>query len=51
MKYPRIDLKEIEELKKKNFEERLKFIEFYVEWLKKTDNKTWSKQQAKIINK
>ena len=30
----KIDLKELDELKRKNFEERLKFIEVYVRWLK-----------------
>ena len=35
MKLPKIDLKEMEDLKRRNFEERLRFIEIYVEWLKK----------------
>ncbi len=34
MEIPEVDLKEMEELKKKNFEERLKFIELYVKWVK-----------------
>jgi len=34
MEYPKIDLQELERMKKKNFEERLKFIELYVKWLK-----------------
>ncbi len=34
MELPEIDLKEMEEIKRRNFEERLKFIEFYVKWLK-----------------
>lgn len=34
MNHPKIDLKELEELKRKNFEERLKFIELYAKWLK-----------------
>ncbi len=50
MKYPKIDLEEIEEMKKRNFKERLKFIEFYVNYLKKTPNKKWSSEQNKIIN-
>ncbi len=29
-----VNLKELEDMKKKNFEERLKFIELYVKWLK-----------------
>ncbi len=38
MNIPKIDLKELEEIKRKNFEDRLKFIEIYAEWLKKTQN-------------
>lgn len=40
----------IERKKKKNFEERLKFIDDYVEWLKKTPNKVWSRQQNALID-
>ena len=50
MKVPKIDLKELEEDKKRNFESMLKFIEYYVKWLKKTPNKEWSKQQQKLID-
>ncbi|MDO8553190.1 MAG: hypothetical protein Q7S22_00140 [Candidatus Micrarchaeota archaeon] len=42
--FPKVDLKELKLQKKKNFEERLRFIDQYVEWLKKTPNKVWSKQ-------
>lgn len=35
MKMPNIDLDELEEMKKKNFEDRLKFIDDYSRWLKK----------------
>ena len=38
-----IDLEELEKEKQKNFQERLKFIDKYVEWLKKTPNDIWSK--------
>lgn len=34
----------------KNFEERLKFVRFYAEWVKKVPNEIWSKQQAELIN-
>ncbi len=34
MEERKVDLKDLEEMKKKNFEERLKFIELYVRWLK-----------------
>lgn len=50
MKTPRIDLKELEKLKEENFKERLKFIQDYVAWMKKTSNKTWSTQQKDLID-
>ena len=43
----------IEELKKdreRNRKERLKFIERYVKWLKKTPNRIWSKQQSEFLD-
>ena len=46
----RLDLKELEEDKRRNFEERLKFIDLYVEWLKKTPNEVWSRQQKALID-
>lgn len=51
MKVPDVDLEELEKQKKKNFQQRLEFIDQYVKWLKKTPNKEWSKQQKKIIDK
>jgi len=48
MKYSQ---KELDEYKSEHFKERLKFIDDYTNWLKKTPNKVWSKQQNKIINK
>lgn len=41
---------ELEEYKSQNFKERLDFIDKYNEWLKKTPNKKWSKQQNKILS-
>lgn len=46
----KIDLEELEKDKQKNFQDRLKFIDEYVEWLKKTPNKVWSKQQKQMID-
>lgn len=46
----KIDLKELQADKERNFEERLKFIDFYVEWLKKTPNPVWSRQQKELID-
>jgi hypothetical protein len=36
--------------KKKNLEERLKFIHYYAEWVRSVPNEVWSKQQADLIN-
>ena len=46
----KFDLKELDEDKKRNFKERLEFIDLYVEWLKKTPNKVWSRQQRNLID-
>ncbi|MBU0757330.1 MAG: hypothetical protein KKF44_04640 [Nanoarchaeota archaeon] len=46
---PDIDLNELKKAKDKNFEDRLKFIDMYTDWLKKTPNKVWSRQQKEII--
>ena len=48
MNLPEIDLKELEKMKKDNFRQRLEFIDKYVEWLKKTPNKKWSRQQKNL---
>jgi hypothetical protein len=50
MKTPEIDLKELEKMKQENFRQRLDFVDKYVEWLKKTPNKQWSKQQKELID-
>lgn len=50
MRIPRIDLEELEKIKEENFRERLEFIDKYVEWVKKTSNKTWSSQQKDLID-
>ncbi len=49
-KFPNIDLEELNEEKRKNFNERLKFIDMWVEYIKTHDDKDWSKQQANLIN-
>jgi hypothetical protein len=48
--FPVIDLKKLDKEKEKNFEQRLKFIDAYVEYVKRTPNKKWSKEQKKLIN-
>ncbi len=45
------DLKELEEEKERNRRQRMDFVDMYAEWLKKTPNKVWSKQQAKYMDK
>jgi hypothetical protein len=50
MRTPRVNLKELEKIKEANFRERLEFIDKYVEWMKKTPNKTWSSQQKDLID-
>jgi hypothetical protein len=50
MRTRRINLKELEKLKEENFRERLEFMDKYVEWMKKTSNKTWSSQQKDLID-
>ena len=47
----KLNLREMAEEKKRNFEERLRFIDMYVEWLKKTPNAVWSLQQKKLIDR
>ena len=36
MKAPEIDLEELKRMKEENFRQRLEFIDFYAEWLKKS---------------
>ena len=45
-----IDLDNLKKQKEENFRERLKFIDMYVEWLKRTPNKVWSRQQKDFID-
>ena len=45
-----IDLEELEREKKKNFEERMKFIDFWTEYIKKNPDKKWSCQQNLLID-
>jgi hypothetical protein len=49
MKVPKIDLEELRKLKEDNFKDRLKFIDEYVKWLKKSPNKQRGSEQKEII--
>jgi len=51
LRLTKVDLKELEEEKKRNFEQRLQFIDAYAAWLKKTPNKIWSRQQNKLSSR
>ena len=44
-----IDLEKEREHLRRNREERLRFIDLYVEWLKNTPNEVWSRQQKKLM--
>ena len=46
----KISKKELEEMKREIIEERKRFIELYVKWLKKVGIKKWSKEQKKLID-
>lgn len=47
LKLTKKDLKELKEEMKRNREQRMEFIDMYADWLKKTPNKVWSRQQVK----
>ncbi|HKZ49453.1 MAG TPA: hypothetical protein VJ110_00415 [Candidatus Nanoarchaeia archaeon] len=46
----KFDPEDFENFKRKNFQERLKFIDFLVDYISKTPNKVWSAQQKKIVD-
>jgi hypothetical protein len=46
----KVDLEELKKFKVKNSEERLKFIDFLVEYIKSHKDEEWSKQQKELIN-
>jgi len=43
-------VKALEERKKQNLLDNLRYIDLYVEYIKKTPNKVWSRRQNKFIN-
>ena len=51
MKIPDIDLDELRAQKEENFRERLRFIDLYVAWIKRTPNREWSRQQRALLGK
>ncbi len=46
----KIDLKELEKEIEENRIERLKFVKFWAEYIKKNDDEVWSEQQNMLIN-
>ena len=42
--------KALKERKRQNLLDNLKYIDLYVEYIKKTPNKEWSRRQNKFIN-
>jgi hypothetical protein len=46
----KVDLEELKEFKKKNARERLKFIDFWVNYIKTHSDKEWSSQQKVLID-
>lgn len=46
----RVNLEELKEFKRKNFEDRLNFIKFWVNYMKKHSDEKWSKEQKILID-
>ncbi|MEK6953743.1 MAG: hypothetical protein AABX01_01955 [Candidatus Micrarchaeota archaeon] len=46
----KISLKELAKAKRQNSKERLDFIRQYAAWVRRTPNKVWSKQLAKMLD-
>jgi len=46
----KVDLNELRKFKKQNAKERLEFIDFWVDYIKRHKDKEWSRQQNIIIN-
>ncbi len=49
-KLPRLSKKELERIRREILEERKRFIDMYVEWLKSKSVEEWSRQQKKFID-
>ncbi len=46
----KISMRELREKKQRNFEERLRFIDLWVDYIKKTPNEVWSAQQKVVVD-
>lgn len=49
LKLNKADLKQLRDFKKKNFQDRLRYIDFTVEQMQKCPKK-WSKEQNRVID-
>jgi hypothetical protein len=45
-----VDFDKLKERKRKNFQERIWFIKFWVEYMKTHSDKEWSEAQRKLID-
>ena len=46
----KVDLKKLKKFKEQNAAERLKFIDFWANYIKTHSDKEWSRQQNLLIN-
>ncbi|MBU4245846.1 MAG: hypothetical protein ABIF85_00450 [Nanoarchaeota archaeon] len=46
----KISAQELRKKKEQNFKERLKFIDLWVDYIKKTPDNVWSAQQKELID-
>lgn len=46
----KFDLDKLEKEKQENFKERLKFIDYWVNYIKNHSDREWGSQQNKLIN-
>lgn len=46
----KVDLKEMRNFKKENAKERLEFIKYWAEYIRKHKDEEWSRQQNMLIN-
>ena len=44
------DRREMAEEKKRNIRQRMDFIDLHANWLRKTPNKVWSRQQKVLLD-
>lgn len=46
----KVNLKELKKAKEQNRKERFEFVRLYANWVKRTPNKVWSRQLAKMLD-